>query len=58
MPEKAGLALMTISRTEWGEHDPHIGTLTQIARGLGVPLYELMGSAGYFGDDEDTETWG
>jgi transcriptional regulator with XRE-family HTH domain len=47
---------MTISRLERGEHDPHVRTLSRIARGLGVPLLELMGSAGYFENDEaDTE---
>lgn len=57
--EKADLALMTFSRLERGEHDPpHIGTLTQIARGLGAPLFELMSSAGYFEDDADTEPEG
>jgi len=33
-------------------------TLTQIARGLGAPLFELMSSAGYFENDADTETRG
>ena len=37
--EKADLALITFSRLEHGEHDPHIGTLTQIVRGLGAPLF-------------------
>jgi transcriptional regulator with XRE-family HTH domain len=56
LAEKAGVALMTISRLERGEHDPHVRTLSQIARGLGVPLLRLMRSAGYFeNDDPDAE---
>jgi transcriptional regulator with XRE-family HTH domain len=56
LAQRAGVALMTISRLERGEHDPHVRTLSQIARGLGVPLLELMRSAGYFDNDEaDTE---
>jgi XRE family transcriptional regulator of biofilm formation len=56
LAQKAGVALMTISRLERGEHDPHVRTLSQIARGLGVSLLELMRSAGYFENDEaDTE---
>ena len=57
LAEKAGVALMTISRLERGEHDPHVRTLWQIARGLDVPLLELMRSAGYFeNDDSGTES--
>ena len=57
LAQRAGVALMTISRLERGEHDPHVRTLSQIARGLGVPLLELMRSAGYFENDEaDTES--
>lgn len=52
LAEAAGVALMTISRLERGEHDPHVGTLTRIARGLGVPFIELMRSAGYFGNED------
>jgi transcriptional regulator with XRE-family HTH domain len=48
LAQRAGVALMTISRLERGEHDPHVRTLSRIARGLGVPLLELMRSAGYF----------
>jgi transcriptional regulator with XRE-family HTH domain len=56
LAQRAGVALMTISRLERGEHDPHVRTLSQIARGLGVPLLELIRSAGYFeNDDPDTE---
>jgi transcriptional regulator with XRE-family HTH domain len=55
LAEKAGVALMTISRLERGEHDPHTRTLWQIARGLGVPLLELMSSAGY-SDNDDART--
>ena len=56
LAQEAGVALMTISRLERGEHDPHLRTLSQIARGLGVPLLELMRSAGYFENNEaDTE---
>jgi XRE family transcriptional regulator, aerobic/anaerobic benzoate catabolism transcriptional regulator len=52
LAQRAGVALMTISRLEWGEHDPHVRTLSQIAKGLGVPLFELMRSAGYFENDD------
>ena len=52
LAQKAGVALMTISRLERGEHDPHVRTLSQIARGLGVPLLKLMRWAGYFENDE------
>jgi transcriptional regulator with XRE-family HTH domain len=52
LAEKAGVALMTISRLERGEHDPHVRTLWHIARGLGVSLFELMRSTGYFENDE------
>jgi transcriptional regulator with XRE-family HTH domain len=52
LAQKAGVALMTISRLERGEHDPHVRTLSQIARGLGVPLLRLMRSAGYFENGE------
>jgi transcriptional regulator with XRE-family HTH domain len=55
LAEKAGVALMTISRLERGEHDPHVRTLWHIAKGLGVPLFELMRSTGYF-EDDDTGT--
>jgi transcriptional regulator with XRE-family HTH domain len=56
LAQRAGVALMTISRLERGEHEPHVRTLSQIARGLGVSLLELMRSAGYFENDEpDTE---
>ena len=56
LAQRAGVALMTISRLERGEHDPHVRTLSQIARGLGVSLLELMRSAGYFENDKsDTE---
>ncbi len=54
LAEKADVALMTISRLERGEHDPHVMTLSKVAMGLGVPLLELMSSAGYF-EDESTE---
>lgn len=57
LAKKANVSLITISRLERGERDPHVGTLAKIARGLGVPLLELMSSAGYF-EDEDTETRG
>jgi transcriptional regulator with XRE-family HTH domain len=52
LAEKAGVALMTISRLERGEHDPHMRTLSQIAKGLHVPLFEVMRSAGYFENDD------
>jgi transcriptional regulator with XRE-family HTH domain len=52
LAQRAGVALMTISRLERGEHDPHVRTLSQTAKGLGVPLFELMRSAGYFENDD------
>jgi transcriptional regulator with XRE-family HTH domain len=55
LAEKADVALMTISRIERGEHDPHIRTLQKIADGLDVHLLKLMRSAGFF-EDEDGET--
>jgi transcriptional regulator with XRE-family HTH domain len=53
---KAGVSLLTISRLERGERDPHLGTLARVARGLGVPPFELLRSAGYFSHDADSET--
>jgi transcriptional regulator with XRE-family HTH domain len=53
LAEKAGVALMTISRLERGQHDPHMRTLWRIARSLGVPLLELVRSAGYSEDEEN-----
>ena len=58
LAEKAGVALMTISRLERGEHDPHMKTLARIARSLGVPLLELIRSAGYSENDEKAGTQG
>ncbi len=58
LAEKAGVALMTISRIERGEHDPHVRTLWRIARALGVPMLELMASAGYAEEDEAGEGGG
>ncbi len=58
LAEKAGVALMTISRLERGEHDPHMKTLWRIARSLGVPLLELIRSAGYAENEEDAGTEG
>lgn len=58
LAEKAGVALMTISRLERGEHDPHVATLAKIAKGLDTPLLGLMRSAGYFGDEENQEAPG
>jgi transcriptional regulator with XRE-family HTH domain len=56
LAERAGVALMTISRIERGEHDPHIRTLGRIARALGVSAFDLLRSAGYFeGDRTSTE---
>ena len=52
---KAGISLITISRIERGERDPHVRTLAQIARGLGVPAFELLRSARYV-EDEDGGT--
>jgi len=53
LAEKADVALMTISRLERGKHDPHMRTLWRIARSLGVPLLELIRSAGYSENEED-----
>ena len=58
LAEKAGVALMTISRLERGEHDPHMKTLWRIARSLGVPLLELIRSAGYTENEEGAGTEG
>ena len=55
LAEKAGVALMTISRIERGEHDPHVRTLVRIARALGVSTISLMLSAGYIEEDDATE---
>ncbi len=52
LPEKAGVALMTISRLERGEHDPHVRTLWRIAKALDHPVLGLMASAGYAQGDE------
>ena len=52
LAEKADVALMTISRIERGEHDPHIRTLSRIAKALGVSTISLMLSAGYVEDDD------
>jgi transcriptional regulator with XRE-family HTH domain len=53
LAEKADVSLMTISRIERGEHDPHLRTLKRIADGLEVRLLELMRSAGFFEDEDD-----
>jgi transcriptional regulator with XRE-family HTH domain len=55
LAEKAGISLITISRIERGERDPHVKTLARIAKGLGVAPFELLLLARYF-DDNDTET--
>jgi transcriptional regulator with XRE-family HTH domain len=55
LAEKANVSLLTVSRLERGERDPHLGTLARIARGLGVPPLELLRSAGYFEHDGDSE---
>ena len=52
LAEKADVALMTISRIERGEHDPHIRTLSRIAKALGVSTISLMRWAGYVEDDD------
>jgi transcriptional regulator with XRE-family HTH domain len=57
LAEKADVALMTISRIERGEHDPHVRTLQKIADGLDVRVLQLMRLAGY-SEDEDGETEG
>jgi transcriptional regulator with XRE-family HTH domain len=55
LAEKANVSLITISRLERGERDPHLGTLARIAKGLGVPPFDLLRSAGYFEYDSDSE---
>ncbi len=55
LAEKAGVSLLTISRLERGERDPHLGTLARVAKGLGVPPFELLRTAGYFSHDTDFE---
>jgi XRE family transcriptional regulator, regulator of sulfur utilization len=56
LAEKSNVSLLTISRLERGERDPHLGTLARIAKGLGVPPFELLRSAGYFEHEGDFET--
>jgi transcriptional regulator with XRE-family HTH domain len=56
LAEKADISLITISRIERGERDPHVMTLARIARGLGVAPFELLRSARYFEDEESKET--
>lgn len=58
LAQKADVALMTISRIERGEHDPHIRTLAKIAKALGVSTISLMLSAGYIEEDVDTTSQG
>ena len=58
LAEKANVSLITISRLERGERDPHLGTLARVARGLGVQPFELLRSAGYFEHDADFGTQG
>lgn len=53
LAEKAGISFITISRIERGERDPHVKTLARIAKGLGVPAFELLRSARYFEDEDD-----
>jgi DNA-binding XRE family transcriptional regulator len=52
LAEEAGVSLMTISRIERGEHDPHIKTLARIAAALGVSILDVLRSAGYSEDDD------
>jgi transcriptional regulator with XRE-family HTH domain len=56
LAEKADVALMTISRIERGEHDPHMKTLARISKALGVSAFGLLRAAGYFEEDHDSET--
>jgi transcriptional regulator with XRE-family HTH domain len=58
LAEKANVSLITISRLERGERDPHLGTLARVAKGLGVPPFELLRSAGYFEHEGDPESEG
>jgi transcriptional regulator with XRE-family HTH domain len=55
LAEKSDVSLITISRIERGERDPHVMTLARIARGLGVQPFELLRSVVYFGDEDNTE---
>jgi transcriptional regulator with XRE-family HTH domain len=56
LAEKANVSLITISRLERGERDPHLETLARVAKGLGVQPFELLRSAGYFEHEGDPET--
>lgn len=38
----AGISQQTISTTETGAHEPHMGTLRKIAKGLGVSVVDLL----------------
>ncbi len=55
LAKKAGVSIITISRLERGERDPHLGTLVRVAKGLGVSPLELVCSADYFEHDGDAE---
>lgn len=52
LAEKADVALMTISRIERGEHDPHLTTLWRISKALGVSVFDPLRAAGY-SENED-----
>ncbi len=56
LAKKAGISIVTVSRLERGERDPHLGTLMRVAKGLGVPPLELLRLADYFEHDGDFET--
>ena len=56
LAEKAAVSLITISRIERGERDPHVKTLARIAKGLGVAPFELLRLASYFDDNDDART--
>ena len=47
LAEEAGVSLMTISRIERGEQNPHIKTLARIAGALGVSILDVLRSSGY-----------
>ena len=42
LARKAGVSLGYVARLEIGRHDPKLSTLKRLARGLGVPVTELL----------------
>lgn len=43
LAEKAGIAVMTLSRIETNRHDPHMSTIRKLAQALGVHPRDLVG---------------